>query len=233
MTACRLAMPLTPQEALAPPRGTPTPPRLARDDPRWMRPPPWVEPIVRTIGPRGFLIAIGLALVNVVVPLGLLRLAARRRPWTLRLLMVLPIAAAVPLWMFQTVGPHLPLQLGSQQVTVRMVFVGGTLLGLPIVVWAWSVVAGLVRFRWRRLALLAGLTIAASAVVAGMWLTIDMRTMPAIEHYDRSGWYLTAVPGVYAVGVLMMIGWALRGGFRWLRRPWQRHPAITAVAGAP
>ena len=135
-TVCRSAMPATSAGTCAPPRGTATPPGLARDDPRWTRPLPWTNPILRLVNLRGFLAVIGLALVNAVIPIGLLRLAARRRPWTIRLLMALPVAAALPLWVFQTVQPVIPTQIGATQVSTRLAFVLGTLAGLPIVVYA-------------------------------------------------------------------------------------------------
>ena len=92
--------------------------------------------ILHSIGVAGFFAVSGLALVNAVLPIGLLWLAARRRPWTLRLLMALPIAAAVPLWVFQTVEPMIPVQIGSTPVSARVVFVLGTVAGLPIVLYA-------------------------------------------------------------------------------------------------
>ena len=97
-------------------------------------------------------------------------------------------------------------------------FVLGTLAGLPIIFYAVSVVANLFRRRWKALAWVAGLTAIGSAIIAAAWLWADSRTMPAIEHYGRSGWPLVLVPGAYAVGVLLLIGWILKRPYRWLRR---------------
>ncbi len=217
-TVCRTALPVLSTGRTAPPRGTPVLPGLARDDPRWARPLPWIEPIRHTIGPRGFLAAIGLALVNVAVPIGILRLAARRRPWSLRLLMAMPIAAAVPLAVFQARETLLPEQIGSLPASARPVFALATLAGLPIVLYAGMALACLFRRRWRRLATLLAVTSVASAVVGVAWLRLDGRTMPAIEHYDRTNGYLIAVPGAEAVGVLLLFGWPLRRFVRWIRR---------------
>ena len=38
--------------------------------------------------------------------------------------------------------------------------------------------------------------------------------MPAIEHYGRSGWPLAALPGAFAAGAMLILGWALRGLYR-------------------
>jgi hypothetical protein len=61
---------------------------------------------------------------------------------------------------------------------------------------------------------LAGLTLVASVAIGAAWLWIDRRTMPAIEHYQWSGWYLAMVPGACAASVLMVIGGAGRGMLR-------------------
>jgi hypothetical protein len=217
-TVCRFALPVLSTGRSAPPRGTPVPSGLARDDPRWARPLPWIQPIRHTFGPRSFLAAIGLALVNVIVPIGILRLAARRRPWSLRLLMAMPVAAALPLSVFQARESLLPDQIGTLPASARPVFALATLAGLPIVLYAGMAVASLFRRRWRHLVALLALTIVASTVVGVAWLRLDGRTMPAIEHYDRTNGYLIAVPGAYAVGILLLMAWILRGPYRWIRR---------------
>jgi hypothetical protein len=217
-TVCRYALPATPRGDYAPPSSARVPAGLVVDDPRWTRPLPWTEPVLRTIGPRGFLAAIGLALINVVAPLGLLWLAARRRPWTLRLLMALPIAAAVPLTVFQTVEPLVPVQIGSQPVSSRIVFALATLVGIPVVTFAFVFVRSLILGRWRTLALLAGLTVLATGAIAAAWLWSDRRFMTAIEHYDWSRWDLALILGAHVVGELILFGWMLRTTFRGIMR---------------
>ncbi len=218
-TVCRSAMPVTPAGTLAPPRGTPVPPGLARDDPRWTRPLPWTGPIFGTIGPT-----IGLALVNAVVPFGILWLAARRRPWSVRLLMAMPLATAVPLSVFLTFEPVIPVQIGLRPVDAWLVFVLGTLVGMPIVVYASLVGWYLFGRRWTALAALFLYTIAASAVIGAVWLWVDRRAMPPIEHHSGSGWYVIVLPGAYVVGVVHLLGWPWRGTSRWIRRP--RRPEV-------
>jgi outer membrane protein assembly factor BamB len=203
----------------ATPAGAPVPPGRADGDPRWIRPLPWTGRILHTIGPKGFLAFMGLALVNVAVPLAILWLAARRRPWTVRVLLALPIAAAIPLTVFQTIEPLVPAQIGTQPVSSKVVFALATIAGVPIVVLGVVAAWSLVRRRWKAFAWIAGFTVAASALIAAVWLGIDSRAMPAIEHYSRSDWYLAAVPGAYAVGVLIPVAWTLRAAYRILRRP--------------
>ncbi len=220
--SCRLVLPTTSRGTLAPPRGTPVPPGLARDDPRWNRPLPWTAPILRTIGPSGFLAMSGLALVNMAVPMAILWLVARRRPWTIRLLLAIPVAAAVPLWVFQSRESLLPAQIGTLPIFSPRVFVLGTLAGLPIVLLAGVAAASLVRRRWKTLAALVGLSLVGTAIIGAAWLWSDRRSMPAIEHYDRTNVYLVVVPGLYAAGLLLLTGRTLRKTVRWLRRPVRR-----------
>jgi len=68
------------------------------------------------------------------------------------------------------------------------------------------------------LALIVGLTAIVAAVIGTYWLRSDMQSMPAIEHYSWSAWHLLAWPAAYAVGLLVLIGWALRGAGRMTMR---------------
>ncbi len=168
----------------------------------------------------------GLALVNVVLPIAMLRLAARRRPWTLRVLMALPVVAAIPLCSYMALEPLMPAQVDPLPPYPKLLFALATIAGLPILTFAILAGWSLVRLRWKRIVMLAGLTVLASAAIAVTWLWFDSRTMPAVEHYGRSDWYLVLVPGAYAAGLLVLIAWPLRRAYRWLKRP--RRPATPA-----
>jgi hypothetical protein len=223
-TICRSAPPILSNGRYAPPRGTSVRPGHARDDPRWARPLPWIEPIRRALDPRLLVAAVGLAMINVIVPIAIIRLAAWRRPWSLRMLMVLPIAVAIPLAVFQARESLLPARIGPIPATARPVFLLGTLAGLPILIYIGSAVSGLFRGRWRRPLALLGLTIVATSIVGVAWLWWDRRTMPAIEHYDSTNLYLIVLPGAYAAGVVLLIAWPLRRIFRWIKRS-RRQPS--------
>ncbi len=221
-SACYRTMPLSEDGKLAPPRGTLTPPGLApADDPRWRRLLPWVVPIADWIGPRGFIVMIALALVNLAIPLGLLALAARRRPWTIRLLLALPAAAAVPLYALHAFEPLMPAEFASIPVSPRELYVLATLAGAPLVAFAGAVGWSLLRLRWRRLLALAALLVVCSALVSAGWIAYDIRTMPPPGHYDRSGWApaLVLLPGAGVAGSLLILGWILRRPIRWLMKP--------------
>jgi hypothetical protein len=94
----------------------------------------------------------------------------------------------------------------------------GSLAGIPIA--SFAAVAGwnLVRRRWRHLAILAGLTVLASLAIGLVGLRIDIRSMPPIEHYSWSGWYLAVLPGAYSVGLLLVMAWTIRGMLQLPRR---------------
>ena len=187
------------------------PPGLARDDPRWTRPLPWAHALNNDDVESGLLAVIALALTNVFLPLLILRLAARRRPWTIRLMMLLPVAAAVPLSAFVVLEPMIPVLPAPYPSSSKVLFTLGTLAGIPIVSLVAAAGWSLVRRRWRHLFVLAGLTVMASFSVGLAWLWIDARSMPAIEHYTWSGWYLAVLPGAYAVGVLMLMASVIAG----------------------
>ena len=110
-TVCRQVLPATPGGDCQRPSGSLVPAGHVPDDPRWTRPLPWTGPVRRVTAPSWVFALVGLALVNVVLPIAMLRLAAGRRPWTLRLLMMLPMAAAVPLCAYLAVEPLMPAQV--------------------------------------------------------------------------------------------------------------------------
>ncbi len=222
-TICREPLATTESGAYAPPSGSRVPADLAVDDPRWTRPLPWTAPVGKVVSPSWFCALVGLALVNVVLPTFLLRLAARRRPWTLRLLMMLPIAATIPLSSYLGFEPLLPAKVDPLPPNPRLLFALATLAGLPVLALLWSVLAAVVRLRWRSIAVLAVLTVASSLAIAAIWIWRDRARMPPVEHYGSTAWPLILVPGAYAAGVLILLGWTLRRPYRWLMRP--RRPA--------
>ena len=193
-------------------------PGLARNDPRWTRPLPWLGWLKGPIGPWGFLAAGGLACFNVVLPLLIVRLAAGRRRFSVRALMALPVAAVIPIMLYLVLEPVLPVGSSPLLASQMRLFTVGTLAGLPIVLYAGFVVWGLARWRWRFLAVLAAVTMLTSLIMAGVWLWFDMKSMPSIEHYGRTGWYLVLLPGAYAAGLFVLIGWAMRMVLRLIER---------------
>jgi hypothetical protein len=227
-TAVRSAVPTTPSGAFAAPRGRAAIAGSVRDDPRWTRPLPWTD-VIWAILPVGLPVAVGLALINVVLPIAILWLATRRRPWSLRVLMALPVAAAAPLAMYMAAESLMPANTAPLAPGPPLIDGLGTLAGVPTIAYAVAVGWNVVRRRWKRLATIAGLTLAASAIIAGAWLRFDWQSMPAVDHYGWSGWYLVVIPAAYAVGVLIPIAWVLRRAYRWLRRPRRRE---TGSAGA-
>ncbi len=219
-TVCRNALPATPNGDYLPPSGAKPPPGLAHDDPRWTRNLPWTNLMTPQTARTGLLAVLGLALLNVFVPSSLLWLAARRRPWSLRVLMALPVAAAVPLTAFQAVEPLLPVPPPSAPLPSGSLalFALGSAAGVPLVAYVILVAVTLLRRRWRNLLFLTGFTLLASFTTAAIWLWFDMRTMPSIERYSRSGWDLALLPGACVIGVLMLIIWPIRQTTRWITR---------------
>ena len=181
-----------------------------------------------TLGLKGLLFVIGLALTNVIFPLAILRLAARRRPWTMRLLMALPVAAAAPLMALLALTPVLESRADPWIPYPKLEFLLATLAGVPLLVYGLAVCLALSRRRWKTLGKLISLALLASIVAAGGWLWYDMKSMPAIEHYGPTGWYFAVIPGVFAAGALLVFAWLFRAATRSATRESGR-PAADAV----
>ena len=107
-------------------------------------------------------------LINVCIPVAILWLATRRRFWSVRLLLALPVVAAILLTGYSALSS---LILDRPQTTVPPwwgVLLGAVLLwmvGLPIVAYATAFVLSLVRVRW--LKRLLALPVVAAILVAG------------------------------------------------------------------
>jgi hypothetical protein len=189
------------------------------NDPRWARLLPWVDRLEGPLGPWGAFAAFGLALANVAVPLLIVRWArGRRNYFSIRTLMALPVAAAVPLMVLLTIVPRLPLNSSPPLASESRLFVTGTLAGLPILLCISWMGASLVRVRLRPILALCGLIVLSTLVVAGGWLWLDRRSMAAIEHYGWEGWALVFLPGAYAAAVLWVCGRMLMAVYRFLTR---------------
>lgn len=172
---------------------------------RAARPLPWLAWFRRIGGGWVILGAAGLAFVNVVLPLCLLRLVAGRRRFSMRALMALPVAAAIPLMCFLILEPELPAGSTPLLATEKRLFTAVTVAGVPIVflvIWTGTI---LVRCRWKPLLALAALTVLMSLAIAAGWCSIDARKMSTLERYDRAGWYLVALPGAYGAAILVLL----------------------------
>jgi hypothetical protein len=219
-TVCRSAMPTTSQGDFLPPSGARPPPGLARDDPRWTRPLPWMNLMAPHTAQTGVFALVGLALLNVFVPLGILWLAAGRRPWSLRALMALPVAAAVPLAAFLALEPLMPIPTATSPLPSSPIklFALGTVVGAPVVFFVMLAGWSLIRRRWRTLSLMTCFAILCSVAIAAIWLRLDMRDMPAIERYRPSGWYASLLGGAFVVGAVTLVGWVIMAMIRGIRR---------------
>ncbi len=223
-TVCRLAMPTNAQGAIAVSQGNLCVPGARPNDPRWARPLPWLTWLNGFFGPKAFLVAGALGLINVLLPLLVLRfLVGARRVFRMRTLMMVPVIAAVPLMSYLTLAPWLPVGSEPLLASEKGIFLAGTLAGVPIVLYVAAIVASLLRRRPRAVVAMAGLTLVTSLVVAAAWLRFDMRSMARIERYDWQEWYLVALPGAYAAAVLWPFGWGVARAYRLVtRRPRRR-----------
>jgi hypothetical protein len=214
-----MALPTSTEGAYQPARGASAKPSRVRDDPRWERPLPWTRGGNRNQPPLATLALAGIALIDVVVPLAILWLATRRRFWSVRMLLALPVAVAIPLGAFLTLKRLMPAELPDPSLGYAVgVFTLISLAGVPPLAYLALVGSSLIRRRWRRLAVIVGLTAIMAAVVGTYWLWSDMKTMPPIEYYSWSDWHLLAWPAAYAMGVLVLIVRAVRGASRMIVR---------------
>ncbi len=188
-----------------------------------MRPLPWHRPNAAADLARAFFDFGGLALINIIIPLTVLKLATRRRVRGVSLLLALPVVVAVPLAGWIAIYRSVPV--------VELIL--GGLVGLAILEYPVAVGLGIRNGRWRRLALRVCLTAVVTVAIATWLLWSDMRGMAAIERYTWSGWYLVVIPGVLVIGALACMIRILRTVFRFIRRPRWRAATNSPSPGKP
>jgi FG-GAP-like repeat len=219
-TVCRAAMPTLADGSIVSLPGERVKRGRVPEDPRWARPLPWVGRLTGALSPSNFLASGGLALVNVVLPLLILRWAkGKRRFFHIRALMVLPLAAAIPLMVYLTLAPWMPSRLTRLLSSEARIFVAGTLAGIPLVYFVLVMGGSLVRRRWKRVLAFLGVSVLATIEAAGVWVLVDRRTMAVrMEHYVWDGWERVYLVGAYVAAVLWGVGSVVVGVRGWVRR---------------
>jgi hypothetical protein len=224
-TVCRTAMPVTAEGTYLPAQGLAARPAASRDDPRRERPLPWVSPVEPYADPLEQ-VTVAAALINVCIPVAILWLATRRRFWSMRLLLALPVVAAILVAgssVLDTLTPKTPQPTSWWSIPLDVAVL--SMSGLPIVAYAAVLVLSLVRRRWRKTGLLIASALLAAILIGAIMLRSDMLMKPLIEHYDWSGWHQAGYLGAYAVGVLVLLTRGARAVGRFVSRLVRRRPA--------
>jgi tRNA A-37 threonylcarbamoyl transferase component Bud32/outer membrane protein assembly factor BamB len=203
-TVCRLSAPTSADGAYLPAQSASRARARATDDPRWLRPLPWVDPGPPHKHPLLHMLLAG-ALINIGAPLAILRLATRRRVWSVRMLAALPAAVAIPLAGLSALGALLPNRTSGSFWDTAVPISLISLAGVPLLVYAVLLASAMLRRRWKRLVLLVALAAVAACVAGGSWLHVESKRMLANEHYTYAGWYHAAWLGAYTVGVLALL----------------------------
>jgi serine/threonine protein kinase len=228
-TVCRVAMPISIEGTFRAPQGMPAKPAALRDDPRWERPLPWVRPVEPYADPL-VQAALAATLINVCIPLAILRLATRRRFWGVRLLLAIPAVFAIVLTGYPAVTS---LTLDRPEATLpRWWYISVdailfTMCGLPIVVYVTAFVLSLVRQRW--LKRLLALPVVAAILVAGhsalVWLIPDHAQPTELP------WWTTPLEvTLLSMSGLPIVAYAAARALSVVRRRWRSTRIL--VAGA-
>jgi hypothetical protein len=82
-------------------------------------------------------------------------------------------------------------------------------IGLPLVLFAVSLLAWLVRRRWQRLALLLAAVLLAGGSTGVVMLWLDESRFDRAQYYAWDGWYWLLFYGAYFTGLLVAALWLL------------------------
>jgi outer membrane protein assembly factor BamB len=178
-------------------------------DPRLARPLPWhsLATVPDSTAIKDGVRGLALLFAVLILPAWLFRWAwRRRRSWRLALVPVLWLGVLC-LWAYLAYATN-ALFLGRRYLLPAIVLAGPPLLFLGLVA------RSAFRRRWRSVALLLAFGVLATLITAAVWLALDARHMDPAEHYSWRGWYAVSLVGVYAWGVLLLVGLCGRALFR-------------------
>jgi hypothetical protein len=150
-----------------------------------------------------------------------------------RLLLALPVVVAILMTGYSALIALIPERSPTPQTAwwgALLVVALFSMSGLPIVAYMAALGAALVRGRWRRMLFLVAGALLAAVLIGANMLRSDMRWMPAIEHYNWSGWHQVLIWGVYAIGALICLARPARGVARFVRRFVRRRVLVAATS---
>ena len=148
-------------------------------------------------------------LINVCIPVVILWLATRRRFWSVRLLLALPVVVAVIMAGSSTLISLSPNNLQPSPTSWWGLSLGMALLsisGLPFVTYTVALVLALVHRRRKKFGVLVAGALLAAVLIATLLLWLGSHAKPLIEHYNWSGWHQATSPllGAYVAGLVML-----------------------------
>ena len=218
-TICRVAMPTSADGRYRVAPGVTARPPTFDDDPRREQRLPWVRPNGIYNDPL-IQVAMGATLVNVCIPVMVLWLATRRRFWSMRLLIALPVVVAVSMAGSSTLISLIPDYLQPSPTSwwgfvLRMAWL--SISGLPVVAYTVALVLAIVHRRWKKIGVLVAGAVLAAVLILTLSLWAVSQAKPAIEHYNWSGWHQSLFWGAYVAGLVMLAARAARaaGRFVW------------------
>jgi hypothetical protein len=190
---------------------------------------PWSGP--EKTAALAYLGLVDLSLRVFVLPAAIFSLAWRHRFRRLQTVMALPLAIGLPV--SACVSLFDDGFFGSTTWSLTSGLLIAATGGLPILAYLFVSASILIRRRVDQLALWVVLSVLCSLMAGLMWLRIDMQTMPSIEHYSWSGWYRALAPGVYYLGLIAAIVWAIRELVRYVERDHARPVVMTLLEDDP
>jgi hypothetical protein len=192
-------------------RSYPTP----DDDPRFVRRIPFASADAPPFLQRPWeLLGMGLySAAAVLLPLGWIARAVRRRQIALKEWLLVPPWCAAMVLVTRAIGlpPYLSSMGPAWQGVAVLIAMGlpVAVLGTWLVVWLW-------RRRWKAIALTAALAVVLALGMAIWWMTGESRTMGPDDHFAWDGWPTLAILGTYLAGVLLGFATVARLAWRGL-----------------
>ncbi|MDX2460097.1 MAG: hypothetical protein QNM00_08420, partial [Gammaproteobacteria bacterium] len=221
VTVCRRAIAAASDTLPIPDRAVTSTTALA-EDPRLLRPLPWASNLqdVAEIA-QLFAWAAMFSVVVIVLPGGLLWRMVKKRRWSLRTMLLLPVVIAIVITVLRTDLPGTPRDWNTAYV--KLVY---ALIILPAVAIAAELIYSVYSGRWRRLACWITASVLFALLAASLTVIVPSQgSIDLGERYAWDGWYLIWFPGAYVTGILVIAERALGTAYRSARQMSGGRPA--------
>ena len=185
---------------------------VTRPDERWLRDLPWrLRREVWGELTSQFLWILGFALILWGLPAAWLTRVIRRRGYSLRTLLALPVVAGLFALAVTAELPSQPLESATERIAVSGMMV-------PVIIATLLLGRLLRQRRWRQVGVWFLVSVVISVALATGFYHVAASPLVADEQYDWTGWPAIWLPGAYFTAWLASLVWVFGSPLRWVAR---------------
>jgi hypothetical protein len=180
--------------------------RPVEDDPRFTVPLPWTEIGAELLELHGLAVALAHGLALLVIPGALIRWSTRRRLWSLRFLLTLPVITGIALLTYRLSRRYLIWNPSFTTAQFLYNFVGLTVAGVCVFAFFRQILRSAAQRRWWTFGITLGIPL---LHVTFLFCMVMVGLDPPLR-YEWDKWYSMPLAAIYNMGFLILCWIILR-----------------------